>query len=277
MCKNTGPQGPEGGSGMRIVVKVGTSTLAHATGRLNIQRMERLCRVLSDLKNAGHEIILVSSGAIGMGVGKLNLPGRPADMPSKQAAAAVGQCELMYTYDKQFTEYSHTVAQLLLTGEDIKSEQRSRNVRSTLSRLLELGALPIINENDAVATDEIGVENTIGENDSLSAIVAAAIGADLLVLLSDIDGLYDKDPRRHPDARLIPTVERVDDELFTLAEDSSTGLGTGGMITKLRAAAIATEAGCEMVIANGSKPAVLYDIAAGRPAGTRFLTGRAAV
>ena len=277
MCKNTGPQGPEGGSGMRIVVKVGTSTLAHATGRLNIQRMERLCRVLSDLKNAGHEIILVSSGAIGMGVGKLNLPGRPADMPSKQAAAAVGQCELMYTYDKQFTEYSHTVAQLLLTGEDIKSEQRSRNVRNTLSRLLELGALPIINENDAVATDEIGVENTIGENDSLSAIVAAAIGADLLALLSDIDGLYDKDPRRHPDARLIPTVERVDDELFTLAEDSSTGLGTGGMITKLRAAAIATEAGCEMVIANGSKPEVLYDIAAGRPAGTRFLTGRAAV
>lgn len=277
MCKNTGPQGPEGGSGMRIVVKVGTSTLAHATGRLNIQRMERLCRVLSDLKNAGHEIILVSSGAIGMGVGKLNLPGRPADMPSKQAAAAVGQCELMYTYDKQFTEYSHTVAQLLLTGEDIKSEQRSRNVRNTLSRLLELGALPIINENDAVATDEIGVENTIGENDSLSAIVAAAIGADLLVLLSDIDGLYDKDPRRHPDARLTPTVERVDDELFTLAEDSSTGLGTGGMITKLRAAAIATEAGCEMVIANGSKPEVLYDIAAGRPAGTRFLTGRAAV
>ena len=277
MCKNTGPQGPEGGSGMRIVVKVGTSTLAHATGRLNIQRMERLCRVLSDLKNAGHEIILVSSGAIGMGVGKLNLPGRPADMPSKQAAAAVGQCELMYTYDKQFTEYSHTVAQLLLTGEDIKSEQRSRNVRNTLSRLLELGALPIINENDAVATDEIGVENTIGENDSLSAIVAAAIGADLLVLLSDIDGLYDKDPRRHPDARLIPTVERVDDELFTLAEDSSTGLGTGGMITKLRAAAIATEAGCEMVIANGSKPEVLYDIAAGRPAGTRFLTGRAVV
>ena len=275
MCKNTGPQGPEGGSGMRIVVKVGTSTLAHATGRLNIQRMERLCRVLSDLKNAGHEIILVSSGAIGMGVGKLNLPGRPADMPSKQAAAAVGQCELMYTYDKQFTEYSHTVAQLLLTGEDIKSEQRSRNVRSTLSRLLELGALPIINENDAVATDEIGVENTIGENDTLSAIVAAAIGADVLVLLSDIDGLYDKDPRHHPDARLIPTVERVDDDLYTLAEDSSTGLGTGGMVTKLRAAAIATAAGCEMVIANGAAPEVLYDIAEGKPAGTRFLTGRA--
>ena len=168
---------------MRIVVKVGTSTLAHATGRLNIQRMERFCKVLSDLKNMGHEIILVSSGAIGMGVGKLNLPGRPADMPGKQAAAAVGQCELMYVYDKLFAEYNHTVAQLLLTGEDIRSEQRSRNVRNTLSRLLELGALPVINENDAVATDEIGVENTIGENDTLSAIVAAAIGADLLVLL----------------------------------------------------------------------------------------------
>ena len=166
---------------MRITVKIGTSTLAHATGRLNIQRVEKLCKVLSDLKNAGHEIILVSSGAIGMGVGKLNLPGRPADMPGKQAAAAVGQCELMYVYDKLFAEYNHTVAQLLLTGEDIRSEQRSRNVRNTLSRLLELGALPVINENDAVATDEIGVENTIGENDTLSAIVAAAIGADLLV------------------------------------------------------------------------------------------------
>ena len=277
MSKNTGPDGPKGGSGMRIVVKVGTSTLAHATGRLNIRRMEHLCKVLSDLKNAGHQIILVSSGAIGMGVGKLGLPGRPADMPSKQAAAAVGQCELMYTYDKLFTEYSHTVAQLLLTGEDIKSEQRSRNVRSTLSRLLELGALPIINENDAVATDEIGVENTIGENDTLSAIVAAAIGADVLVLLSDIDGLYDKDPRHHPDAHLIPTVECVDDDLFTLAEGSSTGLGTGGMVTKLRAAAIATAAGCEMVIANGAAPEVLYDIADGKPAGTRFLTGRAVI
>ena len=194
---------------MRIVIKVGTSTLAHATGRLNIQRMERLCKVLSDLKNAGYEIILVSSGAIGMGVGKLNLPGRPADMPGKQAAAAVGQCELMYFYDKLFTEYNHIVAQLLLTGEDIRSEQRSRNVRNTLSRLLELGALPVINENDAVATDEIGVENTIGENDSLSAIVAAAIGADLLILLSDIDGLYDSDPRKNPDARRCRSLMRT--------------------------------------------------------------------
>ena len=191
---------------MRIVVKVGTSTLAHVTGRLNIQRMERLCKVLSDLKNAGHEIILVSSGAIGMGVGKLNLSGRPADMPGKQAAAAVGQCELMYFYDKLFTEYNHIVAQLLLTGEDIRSEQRSRNVRNTLSRLLELGALPVI-----------------------------------------------------------------DAHILSLAGDKGSALATGGMVTKLHAAQIATAAGCEMVIANGEKPEVLYDIVAGRRAGTRFL------
>ena len=256
---------------MRITVKVGTSTLAHATGRLNIQRMESLCKVLSDLKNAGHEIILVSSGAIGMGVGKLNLPGRPKDMPTKQAAAAVGQCELMYTYDKLFNEYNHTVAQVLLTGEDVKNDQRRHNMRSTIFRLLELGALHIINENDTVATDEVGVENTIGENDTLSAIVAAAVEADLLILLSDIDGLYDGDPHRDPNARLIPVVRAVDEHILSLGGGSGSALGTGGMATKLRAARIVTEAGCEMVIANGSKPQLLYDIAAGKDAGTRFL------
>ena len=256
---------------MRITVKVGTSTLAHATGRLNIQRMESLCKVLSDLKNAGHEIILVSSGAIGMGVGKLNLPGRPKDMPTKQAAAAVGQCELMYTYDKLFNEYNHTVAQVLLTGEDVKNDQRRHNMRSTIFRLLELGALPIINENDTVATDEVGVENTIGENDTLSAIVAAAVEADLLILLSVIDGLYDGDPHRDPNARLIPVVRAVDEHILSLGGGSGSALGTGGMATKLRAARIVTEAGCEMVIANGSKPQLLYDIAAGKDAGTRFL------
>ena len=177
----------------------------------------------------------------------------------------------MYFYDKLFTEYNHIVAQLLLTGEDIRSEQRSRNVRNTLSRLLELGALPVINENDAVATDEIGVDNTIGENDSLSAIVAAAIGADLLILLSDIDGLYDSDPHRNPDARLIETVPVIDAHILSLAGDKGSALATGGMVTKLHAAQIATSAGCEMVIANGEKPEVLYDIVAGRRAGTRFL------
>ena len=167
---------------MRIVVKVGTSTLAHPTGRLNIRHVEELVKVLSDLKNAGHEMILVSSGAIGMGVGKLNLPGRPTDIPTKQAAAAVGQCELMYTYDRLFTEYNHTVAQILLTGEDIDDAERRANFENTMERLLELKALPIVNENDTVATAEIKV----GDNDTLGGIVACCVKADLLVLLSDI-------------------------------------------------------------------------------------------
>ena len=171
---------------MRIVVKVGTSTLAHATGALNIRRTAALCRVLSDVKNAGHELVLVSSGAIGMGVGKLGLREKPKDIPSKQAAAAVGQCELMYVYDKLFSEYHHTVAQLLITGDDTASNTRRFNFTNTLNRLLELGALPIINENDTVATDEI----VIGDNDTLAAIVARSVHAEMLILLSDIDGLY---------------------------------------------------------------------------------------
>ena len=178
----------------------------------------------------------------------------------------------MYTYDKLFNEYNHTVAQVLLTGEDVRSEQRSRNMRNTIFRLLELGALPVINENDTVATDEVGVENTIGENDTLSAIVAAAVHADLLILLSDIDGLYDGDPHRDAGAHLIPTVPAVDEHILALGGGSGSSLGTGGMATKLKAAQIVTAAGCEMVIANGSKPALLYDIVDGKPVGTRFLT-----
>ena len=252
---------------MRIVVKVGTSTLAHATGRLNIRHVEELVKVLSDLKNAGHEMILVSSGAIGMGVGKLNLPGKPADMPTKQAAAAVGQCELMYTYDKLFSQYNHTVAQILLTGEDVDHADRRRNFENTMARLLELGALPIINENDTVATAEIKV----GDNDTLGAIVACSVGADLLVLLSDIEGLYTADPRKNPDARLIPTVEAVTPDIEALAGDKGSDLATGGMETKLRAAKMVTAQGCDMVIANGEHPERLYDIVGGRAAGTRFL------
>ena len=246
---------------MRIVVKVGTSTLAHATGRLNIQRMERLCKVLSDLKNAGHEIILVSSGAIGMGVGKLSLSARPKDMPTKQAAAAIGQCELMYIYDKLFSEYNHIVAQLLITAPDLaEGGSRKAHFHNTLARLLELGALPVINENDTVSTD-----------DTLSAIVSATVSADLLILLSDIDGLYDRDPRRDPDAKLIETVPVIDARILSLAGDKGSELATGGMVTKLHAAQIATAAGCEMVIANGEKPEVLYDIVGGKRVGTRFL------
>ena len=252
---------------MRIVIKVGTSTLAHATGRLNIQRMERLCKVLSDLKNAGHQIILVSSGAIGMGVGKLNLPGRPADMPTKQAAAAVGQCELMYIYDKLFTEYNHTVAQLLITAPDIADGARKENFHNTLGRLLELGALPVLNENDTVSTDEI----VIGDNDTLAAIVAKSVGAALLVLLSDIDGLYTADPRKDASAVLIPTVTALDDSLRALAGVSGSEQGTGGMITKLQAAEICMHCGCDMVIANGNAPEHLYAILEGAPIGTRFV------
>ena len=252
---------------MRIVVKIGTSTLTHATGHLNIRRVASLCQVISDIKNAGHEVILVSSGAIGMGVGKLGLRQRPKDIPTKQAAAAVGQCELMYTYDKLFSEYHHTVAQLLITGDDIANDQRQQNFTNTLSRLLELGALPIINENDTVATDEI----VIGDNDTLSAVVATTVRADLLILLSDIEGLYTADPHKDPNAKLISRVEKLTDEIMAMGGGKGSALGTGGMATKLHAAQIATEAGIDMVIANGERPERLYDIVAGAPIGTRFL------
>lgn len=244
---------------MRIVVKVGTSTLAHGTGRLNIRRTELLCRVLSDIKNAGNEVILVSSGAIGMGVGKLGLAKKPTDIATKQAAAAVGQCDLMYTYDKMFSEYGQNIAQLLLTGADFKSEERHHNLHSTLHRLLALDVLPIINENDTVATEEIKV----GDNDTLSALVAASAEADVLVLLSDIDGLFTGDPRRDKNATLIREVTELTAEVMALGGDAGSSLGTGGMATKLHAAEIATAAGCEMVIANGENPAILYDIMAG--------------
>lgn len=252
---------------MRIVVKIGTSTLAYATGQLNIRRVEELCKTMSDIRNAGHELILVSSGAIGMGVGKLGLRTRPRDIPTKQAAAAVGQCELMYVYDKLFSEYHHTVAQLLITADNLSNETRHANFTNTLNRLLELGAVPVINENDTVATDEI----VIGDNDTLAAMVAESVEADLLVLLSDIDGLYTADPHADPTAKLLPVVHRVDDDVRALAGVSSTDQGTGGMVTKLRAAEICLNCGCEMVIANGSEPTLLYDIVEGKPVGTRFV------
>lgn len=251
---------------MRIVVKIGTSTLAHPTGHLNIRRVEALCKTMSDIKNAGHEVILVSSGAIGMGVGKLGLRERPRDIPGKQAAAAVGQCELMYIYDKLFGEFHHTVAQLLITGDDTKNPGRHQNFTNTLNRLLQLGALPVINENDTVATDEI----VIGDNDTLAAIVAKSIQADLLILLSDIDGLYTADPHRDPDAKLLHRVTKVDDNILALAGVSSTTQGTGGMVTKLHAAEICLSCGCDMVIANGNRPENLYDILDGKDVGTKF-------
>jgi len=252
---------------MRIVIKVGTSTLAHSTGRLNIRRVEELVKVMSDLKNSGHEVILVSSGAIGMGAGKLSLKGKPSDIPTKQAAAAVGQCELMYTYDKLFSEYNHTVAQILLTGSDFKNDERHSNFTNTMMRLLELDVLPIINENDTVATEEISV----GDNDTLSAFVAESINADLLVLMSDIDGLYTADPHKDPTAFLISEIKELTPEIIALGGDAGSSLGTGGMRTKLHAAEICTGSGTDMIITNGQNPYILYDIADGKRVGTRFI------
>lgn len=256
---------------MKIVVKVGTSTLAHEGGLLNIRRVELLCKVLSDLKNAGHDIILVSSAAIGMGVGKLKLKGRPNDLASKQAAAAVGQCELMYTYDKLFSEYNHIVAQLLMTGADFENEERHNNFKNTMNKLIEFSAIPIINENDTVATKEIEV----GDNDTLSALVADSVKADLLIILSDIDGLFDANPRTNPDAKLIPVVEKIDDTIWNIAGSAGSSMGTGGMRTKINAAEIATGSGCDMVIANGTDPKILYDIIEGNFIGTKFLKKQA--
>ena len=251
---------------MRTVIKIGTSTLAHAGGRLNIRRVEELCKIISDLKNSGLEIIIVSSGAIGMGSGKLNFLEKPKDMPTKQAAAAVGQCELMYIYDKLFSEYNYTVAQMLITASDVKNEERHQNFTNTLNRLLELRAIPIINENDTIATEEI----VIGDNDTLAAIVSSSVKADLLVLLSDIDGLYTADPHKDPNAKLIPEVHSLDDGIKALGGGSGSALGTGGMKTKLIAAEICMKSGCDMIICNGSEPKLLYKIADGEAVGTRF-------
>ena len=251
---------------MRIVVKIGTSTLTYENGCVNIRRIESLCKIVSDLMNAGHEMILVSSGAIGMGVGKLRLGARPKDIAGKQACAAVGQCELMYTYDKLFSEYNHAVAQLLLTAPDLSSEDRHEKFINTMNKLLELGVLPIINENDTVATEEI----EFGDNDTLAAKVAVSVKADLLVLLSDIDGLYTGDPHKDSTASLLPEVRELNDSILALAGDAGSSLGTGGMQTKLRAAKIATAAGCDMIISNGACPENLYSIVDGGSVGTRF-------
>lgn len=255
---------------MRIVIKIGTSTLTYQNGCVNIRRIEALCRAISDIMNSGNQVILVSSGAVAMGVGKLNLSEKPKDIAGKQACAAVGQCELMYTYDKLFAEYNHTVAQLLLTAPDLTCPDRHKKFEDTMNRLLSLGVLPIINENDTISTAEI----EFGDNDTLAAQVAASVSADLLVLLSDIEGLYTADPRRDPTAKLIPEVHELNDEVMKLAGGAGSKLGTGGMETKLRAAKIATDCGCDMIITNGSYPERLYSVLDGVPVGTRFFAAK---
>ena len=232
----------------RLVVKVGTSTLTYATGNINFRRLGRLVETLSDVANSGIQVVLVSSGAIAVGVGKLGLPARPADIPGRQAAAAVGQSELMFLYDKLFSEYSKTPAQMLLTGSDIADPERRAHLVNTFEQLLSFGALPIVNENDSVSVEEI----LHGDNDCLSAEVAALIGADALVILTDIDGLYDSDPRENPQARRISVVETITPEIEAMAGGAGSARGTGGMTTKLRAAKLATAAGADTYIINGA-------------------------
>lgn len=254
----------------RIVIKVGTSTLTHETGRINIRRMERFVKVLADVANSGRELILVTSGAIGVGRGKLGIREKPADIPARQAYAAVGQSELMYFYDKAFGSYNHTVAQILLSKDVVDDLPRRENAVNTFQKLLELGVIPIINENDSVAVEELEGHN-YGDNDTLSAVVAGLADADALIIVSDIDGLYDKNPRQHPDANLIPLVTVIDSRIRAMASGTGSSRGTGGMTTKLLAAEIATEQGIPMAIVSGEKPNLLYDLLEGKQVGTHFL------
>ena len=254
----------------RIVVKVGTSTLTYDTGKINIRRLSKLAQVLSDLKNAGREVALVTSGAIGVGVGKLGLKERPHDIPGRQAAATVGQCELMFLYDKFFGEYGNITGQLLVTRDDFENEERHTNLHNSFMKLFEYGAIPIVNENDSIAVEEI----VFGDNDSLSAHIAKIVDADLLIILTDIDGLFSSNPREDEDAVLIHSVDEINDEIFAIAGGSGTSRGTGGMVTKLHAAQIATEAGIDTVVMNGSDPEDIYKLLDGRQIGTLFKAKR---
>lgn len=252
----------------RIVIKVGTSTLTYDGGGINIRRFEKLVKVISDIKNSQREVVLVTSGAIGVARGKIGFADKPKSTKDKQALAAIGQCELMNHYSRDFSAFNHNVAQVLLTKDVTTDEQRHQNAKNTFERLLELGVLPIVNENDVISTEQI----EFGDNDTLSATVASLIGANLLIILSDIDGLYDSDPRKNANAKLIPLVEKIDKSIETLAGDAGTNRGTGGMITKIHAAKIAVEGGADMLIANGADPDILYDILDGKEIGTLFVS-----
>jgi len=260
----------------RIVIKVGTSTLTHENGTLNLRLFDRLARVLTDIRNAGYEVILVSSGAIAVGAAHLRMAEKPTELRLKQAAAAVGQSELMHIYSVFFGDYGATVAQILLTGDDIYRDSVRENLINTFDSLLELGCIPIVNENDSVSFAEIESEHSahkvFGDNDTLSAHVAAMCRAARLVLLSDIDGLFDSDPHTNPDARLIGRISEITDDVIKTAGGAGTRRGTGGMITKLSAAKQAMEAGISMTITNGARPEDIYDIIEGKPVGTLFQT-----
>lgn len=259
----------------RIVVKVGTSTLTNELGRTDLRSFDRLACVLSDIQNMGHEVILVSSGAIAVGMGKLNMKKHPESMRLKQAAAAVGQCSIMFLYDKFFGEYDKVTAQILLNAEDMEDEEKKDNLINTFDALLEMGIIPVVNENDSVSYREIESEDRLfGDNDMLSAVVAVLCRARQLVILSDIEGFYDKDPRLYPNAKLIHKIEKIDNSVYNLAGGAGSRRGTGGMKTKLQAAGLATAQGIDTIITNGKKPQSLYEIVNGGQVGTLF-TGNA--
>lgn len=251
-----------------VVIKVGTSTLTYPeTGKLNLKRLDVLSRVISDIKNSGKNVVLVSSGAIGVGMCKLGMSERPKTIKEKQAVAAVGQCELMSIYDRLFSEYGTIVAQILLTRDVINDKERNENVINTFNTLLSKGIVPIVNENDSISVDEI----KFGDNDTLSATVANLVNATVLIILSDIDGLYNKNPREYSDAKIIHTVEKINEEIENMASGAGTKNGTGGMITKIKAARMATVNNIDVIIANGNDPHIVYDILDGVEIGTVFL------
>ncbi len=254
----------------RTVVKVGTSTLTYDNGKINYRRIEALCKVLADLQNSGEEVMLVSSGAIGVGMGKTGLERRPSETRKKQALAAIGQCELMFMYDKIFGEYNHSVAQILLTADAVETERKRENILNTIDELLSMGIIPIINENDTVATDELD-GNNFGDNDMLSAIVARIVAADRLIILTDIDGLYTSNPRSNPNAEKISVVRKINGEIMEMAAGSGSNRGTGGMITKLHAADYATKRGIQVHVVSGDTPSTLYKVFDGEQVGTVFL------
>ena len=257
----------------RIVVKLGTSTLTHSSGKLNLHRMEKIVRAIADIQGAGNEIIIVTSAAISVGTAKLGLPERPKELKFKMATAAVGQARIMHIYDTLFSEYNRTVAQILLTGDNVEDETDSKYLKNTFEALLSMGVIPIVNENDSVSSVEIesGHHKVLGDNDTLSAIVARLCEADLLILMTDIDGLYDSDPRKNPDAKLISRVHEITPDIEAMAGGAGSVHGTGGMATKIAAAKIALDAGFEMVITNSENVENLYDIVEGKPVGTRFI------
>ena len=255
----------------RIVVKVGTSTLTNDMGSNNLRSFDKLSRVLADVQNLGYEIILVSSGAIAIGSNKLGLKERPESMRMKQAAAAVGQCAIMYLYDKFFADYGKTTAQILLNAEDMENEEKKENLTNTFDTLLELGIIPVVNENDSVSYTEIeSKERIFGDNDMLSAVVAILCRAGRLVIFSDIDGFYDSDPRLYENAHLIEYVEKIDDKILSFAGGAGSRRGTGGMQTKLSAAKLAAAQGIDTIVTNGKNPEALYDIINNISTGTLF-------